>query len=65
MIKKNSGLFDETARAVWAKKLQDERAPRLQQYRAKMAGKASLVWIWRAGIAGRQGIALNGFGETR
>jgi len=50
MIKKNSGLFDETARAVWAKKLQDERAPRLQQYRAKMAGKASLVWIWRAGL---------------
>ncbi len=50
MIKKNSGLFDETARAVWAKKLQDERASRLQQYRAKMGGKASLVWTWRAGL---------------
>jgi len=64
MIKKNSGLFDETARAVWAKKLQDERASRLQQYRAKMAGKASLIWIWRAGLPGDRELRSTGWRDS-
>ena len=50
MIKKHSELFDETSRAVWAEKLENERAARLQQYRAKMAGKTSVLWTWRAGL---------------
>jgi CHAD domain-containing protein len=60
MIKKNSGLFDETARSVWAKKLHDERASRLQQYRAKMAGKASLLWTWREGLPGDRELRSSG-----
>jgi CHAD domain-containing protein len=50
MIKSNSSLFGETARAVWANQLQNERAPRLEQYRARMAGKTSLLWTWRQGL---------------
>ena len=50
MIRKNGGLFDQMARAVWAKKLDDERASRLRQFREKMAGKTSLLWVWRAGL---------------
>jgi hypothetical protein len=47
MIVKNRRHFDGATRALWAKKLEAERAPRLQQYRAKMAGKSSLLWNWR------------------
>jgi CHAD domain-containing protein len=52
IINKNKALSDETVRAIWTKKLQDERVSRLQQYRAKMAGKASLLWKWREGLPG-------------
>jgi CHAD domain-containing protein len=50
MIVKNRRHSDEATRTLWAKKLEAERAPRLQQYRAKMAGKSSPLWIWREGL---------------
>jgi hypothetical protein len=50
IISKNRALSDEVARAAWAKKIQVERAARLQQYRAKMAGKSSPLWTWREGL---------------
>jgi CHAD domain-containing protein len=52
IIKKDRNFFDEAARASWTAKLQSERASRLQQYRAKMAGKASPLWTWREGLPG-------------
>ncbi len=52
MINKNRAHSDEAARAVWAKRLQDERASRIQQYRAKMAAKASPLRAWREGLPG-------------
>jgi CHAD domain-containing protein len=60
IIRKNSRLFDETARAGWATKIEDERAPRLERYRAKMAGKGSLLWAWRAGLPGERELRSTG-----
>jgi CHAD domain-containing protein len=50
IISKSKRLSDEAARAAWAQKIQGERAARLQQYRAKMAGKPSPLWTWREGL---------------
>jgi len=41
---------DEEIRAAWHKKLEDERLSRIHQYRAKMAGKFSPLWVWREGL---------------
>jgi len=55
LINKHRTHSDEAARALWAKRLQDERAPRVQQYRAKMVAKASPLRTWREGLpAGRE-----------
>ena len=50
MIVKESGISGGNARAAWMKKLEAERSSRLEQYRAKTTGKASPLWIWRAGL---------------
>jgi CHAD domain-containing protein len=50
IINKNQNFSDESARAAWAAKVQSERASRLEQYRAKMAGKTSALWAWREGL---------------
>ena len=52
IINKGGAFLDETASGSWANKLQVERDSRLQQYRAKMAGKASPLWTWREGLPG-------------
>lgn len=49
-IAKDRRPSDEAARAAWIKKLQEERASRIQQYRAKMTGKSSPLWVWREGL---------------
>jgi hypothetical protein len=54
MIVKNRRHSDEATRTLWAEKLEAERAPRLQQYRAKMARKSSSLWIWREGLPGER-----------
>jgi len=60
LIKKEKNLFDEAARGSWTTKLQSERNSRLEQYRAKMAGKASPLWTWRAGFPGGGGLRSAG-----
>ena len=52
IVNKTSAFSDETVRDSWAAKLQLERDPRLQQFRAKMAGKTSPLWTWREGLPG-------------
>src|SRR5260370_6488352 len=56
MISQKRTLSDEAARASWAERLKDERASRLQQYRAKMAAKASPLRTWREALpVGKEG----------
>ena len=50
MIVKSRSLFEETAFTAWRTKLEGERSSRLQQYRAKMAGKSSPLRVWREGL---------------
>lgn len=45
-----SMIPDQENRVSWHKKLEAERLSRIQQYRAKMAGKSSPLWIWREGL---------------
>jgi CHAD domain-containing protein len=40
----------EETRVAWHKKLEAERLSRIQQYRAKMAGESSPLWVWREGL---------------
>lgn len=49
-IARRKGLMDESARGAWIGKLREERSSRIQQYRAKMAGKSSPLWTWREGL---------------
>jgi CHAD domain-containing protein len=44
------GLMDEAARGAWIRKLREEGLNRIEQYRRKMAGKSSPLWIWREGM---------------
>jgi CHAD domain-containing protein len=59
-IAKDRRFSEGDARATWLKKLEAERFSRLQQYRAKTAGKASLLWIWREGLPAETGLRSAG-----
>ena len=50
LIVKSRTLFEEGDLAAWRAKVGEERSARLRQYRAKMAGKASPLRIWREGL---------------
>jgi CHAD domain-containing protein len=63
ILNKNKRLCEEATRAGWIKKLKAERAARLQQYRAKMAGKASPLWAWRAGLPGGRELRSTGLAK--
>jgi CHAD domain-containing protein len=63
MISKDAGRFDDAARALWKQKLEAERASRLQQYRSKMAGKASPLWTWREGLPGERELRSAGLAK--
>ena len=58
MIVKSRGLFEETVFTEWRKKVEEERSSRLQQYRAKMAGKMSPLRIWRGRDCPRRKICV-------
>ncbi len=60
MIVKSRSLFEETAFAAWRAKVEEERSSRLQQYRAKMAGKASPLRIWREGLPAEKDLRSTG-----
>jgi CHAD domain-containing protein len=60
MIVKNRNLFEESALQSWRAKTDDERSSRLRQYRAKMAGKASPLRIWREGLPAEKDLRSTG-----
>ena len=60
MIVKSRNLFDETVFAAWRTKVAAEGASRLQQYRAKMAGKSSPLRIWREGLPAEKDLRSTG-----
>jgi CHAD domain-containing protein len=49
-IVRDRHLAGEASRAAWIQKLAGERSSRLRQYRAKMVGNTSPLWIWREGL---------------
>ena len=60
MLVKSRGLFEESVLAAWRKKVAEERSARLQQYRAKMAGKASPLHSWREGLPAEKDLRSTG-----
>ncbi len=42
----------DRSRLEWRRKIAEERARRLERYRAKMVGKSSLFHVWRRGLPG-------------
>jgi CHAD domain-containing protein len=59
-IVKSRNLFDEAAFSTWRAKIEEERASRLQQYRAKMAGKNSPLHAWREGLPAEKDLRATG-----
>ncbi len=60
LIVKNRSVLGEPAFTAWRKKLEDERASRFQQYRAKMAGKSSPLRTWREGLPAEKDLRATG-----
>ena len=56
----DEGRMDAAARQSWIQKLREERSARVQQYRAKMAGKSSPLMIWREGLPAERELRLAG-----
>jgi CHAD domain-containing protein len=50
MLVKHRGLVEEPVFTAWREKVESERSSRLQEYRAKMSAKSSLLRIWREGL---------------
>jgi CHAD domain-containing protein len=59
-IARDKSLSDEVARAAWVKKVQEERSSRILQYRAKMAGIASPLRIWREALPSERELRSTG-----
>ena len=60
MIVKSRSLFEESDFAAWRGKVESERSARLQQYRAKMAGKTSPLRVWREGLPAEKNLRSTG-----
>jgi CHAD domain-containing protein len=60
MIVKSRRLFGESAVDAWRAKVAEERSSRLRQYRAKMAGKTSLLRVWREGLPAEKDLGATG-----
>jgi CHAD domain-containing protein len=60
IVVKNRGLFEESAFLAWRQKLEEERSARLQQYRAKMAGKESPLRTWREALPAEKDLRSTG-----
>jgi CHAD domain-containing protein len=60
MIVKSRKLFDEVSFAEWRAKVDAERSARLQQYRAKVAGKTSPLRIWREALPAEKSLRSTG-----
>jgi CHAD domain-containing protein len=62
-VAKNKRITNEGTRSAWLKKLDAEWSARLQQYRAKMSGKASPLRIWREGLAAERELKSKGLSQ--
>ncbi len=60
IIVKNRALFEESVFLTWRNRLEEERSGRLQQYRAKMAGKASPLRVWREALPAEKDLCSTG-----
>jgi hypothetical protein len=60
MTVKNRSLFEEDAITAWRAKLENERSSRLDQYRLKMARKASPLRVWREGLPAEKDLRSTG-----
>jgi CHAD domain-containing protein len=60
MIVKNRRLLDEASFTAWRAKVDAERASRLGQFRARMAGKNSPLRIWREGLPAEKDLRSTG-----
>ena len=60
MIVKSRGLFEEAALAGWRSKIEEERASRLRQFRARMAGKTSPLKVWREALPAEKDLRATG-----
>ena len=49
-LRKAGSVYDAAVRSRWQDRIKDERDTRLDQYRARMKGNASLFSVWRAGL---------------
>jgi CHAD domain-containing protein len=62
-IAKDKHISDEEVRSAWLKRIEGERLSRLQQYRAKTAGKASPLRIWREGLPAERELRSAGLSQ--
>ena len=62
-IARDKHIFEEGVRAAWLKKIEGERLSRVQQYRAKMAGKASPLRVWREGLPAERELRSAGLAQ--
>ncbi len=60
MLVTNRRLFEEPAFSAWRVRVEQERSSRLQQYRAKMAGKTSPLRAWREGLPAEKDLRATG-----
>jgi CHAD domain-containing protein len=50
MLVAHRALVEEPVFTAWRQKVENERASRLQEYRAKMSAKSSMLRTWREGL---------------
>ncbi len=59
-IRKEKSVSADVGRAALVAKLHEERSSRIQQYRARMAGKLSPLWAWREGLPAERELRSDG-----
>ena len=60
MIARCRTLLDEAALTAWRVKVKEHRSSRMREYRARMAGKTSLLRIWRDGLPAEKDLRSTG-----
>jgi hypothetical protein len=58
-----TNFSDEETRGSWRTKLETERLSRIQQFRARMAGKSSPLLIWREGLPAERELRSKGLSQ--
>ena len=60
LIVTSRSLFDESALAAWRSKIEEERSSRLGQFRARIAGRASPLKVWREALPAQKDLRATG-----